>query len=74
MPVTSTTICPSTSAGVLRIERMTARAEAHVARCRRALDRLKLAGKRTRRVGMILWLARGRLAVSRLGLSCFTWG
>jgi hypothetical protein len=67
-------ICPTSpvrSAGTLGIERMTARAEADVARCRRALDRLRLAGKRTRRVGVILCLARGRLAVSRLGLSCF---
>lgn len=50
---------------------MTARTEAYVARCRRALERLTAAGKRTRRVRTVLWLASGRLAVLRVGLRCF---
>ena len=71
----STTICQDASPGrpavVLRVERLTARAEAYVARCRKALGGLKATGKRTRRVRVILWLARARLAVLRLGLRCF---
>ena len=69
----ATTISPTSPgrpAVVLRVERITARAEAYVARCRRALERLRAKGKRTRKVRTILWFARGRLTVLRLGLRC----
>ena len=40
-----------------------ARAEARVDRCLRVLGRFETKGKTTRKVGLILWLARGRLAL-----------